>query len=136
MLARMSPRVVTRRGDATPAAAHAALRPKAALTSALSVNSALVEHRCHGAVVEHGDSMAESEQLVEIGAVVEDRRPALGQTEHDSVDLGLRTDVDASSDVIQQEDLAVRQQPFRDHSLLLVPAAQAPTGCRRPEVTM
>ena len=42
------------------------------------------------------------------------------------VDLALRPDVDPAGGLVEDQDLAVADQPFRDHDLLLVTARKVP----------
>ncbi len=88
----------------------------------------MVEDPYDEPVVEHRHPVAKAEQLLHIGRVIKDRRSIFGQFEHNPVDLLFGPDVNATRYVVQQEDVAVGQEPLPDDHLLLVAPAQPAYG--------
>ena len=52
--------------------------------------------------------------------------PSRGQLVQQPVDLALGADVDAARRLVEDQDVAVAQQPFGDDDLLLVAAGEQP----------
>src|SRR6266850_6353042 len=102
----------------------------------------------NAAFAHHDDSVAHAQYLGQLGGDHHDRLALLGQRMEQLVDLALGADIDAARGLVEKQDVAVAQQPFRDHDLLLVAAGQQPhllfdrrcldlqlfdeTLCRRP----
>jgi hypothetical protein len=74
--------------------------------------------------MQHQDAVAHAEDFRQFGRDHDDRLARLGQCRHDLVHLGLGTDVDAACRLVENEDLRLAEQPFGEHHLLLIAAAQ------------
>src|SRR5882724_1088799 len=61
-----------------------------------------------------------------IGGNHDDAGSPGGKLLHEAVDLDLRANVDAAGGLIEDVDVAVANEPLREHDLLLVPAGQVP----------
>ncbi len=68
--------------------------------------------------------MRQAQDLRQLGRDHDDRLALGGQRVDQPVDLGLRADVDAARRLVEEQDVAIAQQPLRDHDLLLVAARQ------------
>ena len=74
----------------------------------------------------HQDAIAHPEQLRQLRRNHDDPGPARGQPVHQVVDLDLRADIDPARRLVEDEHPAGAGQPFPEHDLLLVAAAQQP----------
>ena len=77
-----------------------------------------------GAVVHHADPVADAEQFRHFRRDHHDALAGRRQFVDDTIDLVFRTDVDAAGRLVEDQDLGVRHQPFRQHDLLLVAAGE------------
>ncbi len=68
--------------------------------------------------------MGEAEHLVEVGGSHEDRRPLPEQLLDDAVDLFTRSDIDAASGLVDEEELGPLLEPFAEGDLLLIAARE------------
>ena len=56
--------------------------------------------------------------------IMHDRRALVGEPADQPVDLGLGADVDALRRLVEDDDARLERQPFAEHDLLLVAAAE------------
>ena len=77
-----------------------------------------------GAVVHHADPVTDAEQFRHFRRDHHDAFTGRRQFVDDTIDLVFRTDVDAAGRLVENQDLGVRHQPFRQHDLLLVAAGE------------
>ena len=77
-----------------------------------------------GAVVHDADAVADAEQLGHLRGDHHDALAGLRQLVDDTVDLVFGADVDAAGRLVEDQDLGVGHQPFRQHDLLLVAAGE------------
>ena len=86
-----------------------------------------------GAVIHHTDPVADAEQFGHFRRDHDDALAGCRQLVDDTINLVFRTDVDAAGRLVEDQNLGVGHQPFRQHDLLLVAAGQvaAPPDRRR-----
>ena len=70
------------------------------------------------------DAIAHAQHLGQLGRDHDDGRASRQQLVHQAIDLDFGADVDASRRLIEEEDVRLRQQPLREHHLLLVAAGK------------
>src|SRR6056297_1671310 len=78
--------------------------------------------------VEHADPVAEVDEFGDLGGMEQHGTARIREGAQQSVDLLLGADVDAACRVEQQQDTALRDKPFCNDDLLLVPARKGPGG--------
>ena len=66
--------------------------------------------------------MGDGHEFQEIGGNDEDGLAAVGQGLEQAVDFEFGADIDAAGGFVEEEDVAVAQQPFGDDDFLLVAA--------------
>ena len=87
-----------------------------------------VELADEGASVHDTDAVADPEQLRHFRRYHNDGLAGIGQVVDDAVNLIFGADVDTTGRLVQDEDVRIGEQPFRQHHLLLVAARQVPGG--------
>ena len=65
-----------------------------------------------------------AQHLGQLGRDHDDRLALVGERVQQLVDLALGADVDAARRLVEEQDVAIAQQPFGDHDLLLVAARE------------
>src|SRR6185295_17925396 len=70
----------------------------------------------------HQDAMAHAQDLGQLAGDHDDRLARRRERMQQLVDFTLCTDVDAPRGLVEEQDIAVAQQPFGNHELLLVAA--------------
>ena len=76
------------------------------------------------ALPHHQNTVRHLQQLRQFGTDHQNRRAGSRQAIHHFEHFHLRANVDASCRLIEQEHFRAARQPFRDHDLLLIAAAQ------------
>ena len=76
------------------------------------------------ALAHHEDPVAHPQDLGQLRRDHHDRLALGGQIVEQSVDLGLRPDIDAARRLVEDQDVGVAREPLRDDDLLLVAARQ------------
>ena len=89
-----------------------------------SVQSAPCDDAGQAAFVQDGDAVAQVEDLLHVAADHHDRHAVVGQAAQQPVDLRFGADVDAARRLVDDQHLRPEREPFRQHHLLLVAAAQ------------
>src|SRR5215510_258181 len=74
--------------------------------------------------VHDGDAIADAKNFFQLAADDDDRRAIGGQLIDQFIDLALRADVDSARRLVEDDHLQFPQQPFRQHDLLLIAAAE------------
>ena len=77
-----------------------------------------------GAVVHHADPVADAEQFRHFRRDHHDALAGRRQLVDDTINLVFCADVDAAGRLVEDQDLGIGQQPFRQHDLLLVAAGE------------
>ena len=88
------------------------------------VASARAELRDDAPVANDQNAVRHPEHLGQLARNHHDARSVLEKFHHQSVNLGLRADIDAASRFIEQKDFYFADEPFRQHDLLLVAAGK------------
>ena len=83
---------------------------------------------CFDAVRQYDDAVGNRFDLFQLGGDDDDGKPFVGVVVDDLEDLRLRTDIDASARLIEQQDLRLRQETLADDDLLLVAARERENG--------
>src|SRR5262245_16170999 len=75
-------------------------------------------------LVHDGDAIADAKNFFQLAADDDDRRAIGGQLIDQFINLALRADVDSARRLVEDDHLQFTQQPFRQHDLLLIAAAE------------
>jgi len=74
--------------------------------------------------VHHGDAVAHAEDFGHLGRDHDNRHAALGQIDHEAVDLGFGADIDALSGLVEDENGGRDVEPAGERDLLLIAAGE------------
>jgi len=74
--------------------------------------------------VHDADAMSQSEHFLHLGTDQQDSRSGAREIGQEPVDLGFGADVDAAIGLVQDDQPGLSAEPFGQHDLLLVAAAQ------------
>ena len=80
----------------------------------------------HPAFAHDDDAVAHAQDFGQLRRDHDDRLAFPSELVHQGVDFALGPDVDAARGLVENEDVAVADEPFRDDHLLLVAAGQVP----------
>ena len=81
--------------------------------------------------IDHHDLIAEIHQFRNFRGVEQHRAAGIGVAADQVIDFRLGADIDSARRIVQQQDPAIRQEPFGDSNFLLISAAEI--SHRRPQ---